>query len=175
MRDGGGIMPDVVVEPDSLPNIAYYLASSGTDSTEVMLDYEVDYIARHATIAPASEFEISEADYEEFKQRVMSSGFTYDPETEKYLKQLVKLAKFEGYYDDAKDEFDRLEKKLTHNLSKDLDYNKPQLKKILASDIVAAYYYQRGAIANSLRGDKQMEKACQLIHDTEEYSKILRP
>ena len=175
VRDGGGIMPDVVVEPDSLPNIAYYLASSGTDSTEVMLDYEVDYIARHATIAPASEFEISEADYEEFKQRVMASGFTYDPETEKYLKQLVKLAKFEGYYDDAKDEFDRLEKKLTHNLSKDLDYNKPQLKKILASDIVAAYYYQRGAIANSLRGDKQMEKACQLIHDTEEYSKILRP
>ena len=175
VRDGGGIMPDVVVEPDSLPNIAYYLASSGTDSTEVMLDYEVDYIARHATMAPASEFEISEADYEEFKQRVMASGFTYDPETEKYLKQLVKLAKFEGYYDDAKDEFDRLEKKLTHNLSKDLDYNKPQLKKILASDIVAAYYYQRGAIANSLRGDKQMEKACQLIHDTEEYSKILRP
>ena len=175
VRDGGGIMPDVVVEPDSLPNIAYYLASSGIDSTEVMLDYEVDYIARHASIAPAADFEISDADYEEFKQRVLASGFTYDPETEKYLSQLVKLAKFEGYYDDAKEEFDRLEKKLTHNLSKDLDYNKDQLKKILASDIVAAYYYQRGAIANSLRDDKQMEKACQLIHDTEEYQKILRP
>ena len=124
---------------------------------------------------PAADFEISDADYEEFKQRVLASGFTYDPETEKYLSQLVKLAKFEGYYDDAKEEFDRLEKKLTHNLSKDLDYNKDQLKKILASDIVAAYYYQRGAIANSLRDDKQMEKACQLIHDTEEYQKILRP
>lgn len=173
VRDGGGIMPDVVVQPDSLPNIAYYLASSGADSTEVMFDYEVDYISRHATIPPADEFEISDAEYEEFKQRVLDSGFTYDPESEKYLQQLIKLAKFEGYYDDAQEVFGQLEKKLQHNLSHDLDYNKEQLKKILANDIVAAYYYQRGAIANSLRGDKQMEEAVRLINSPEEYRKIL--
>ena len=174
VRDGGGIMPDVVVQPDSLPNIAYYLASSGTDSTEVMFDYEVDYIARHATIPPADDFEISDAEYEEFKQRVLASGFTYDHESEKYLKQLIRLAKFEGYYDGAKEEFEQLEKKLQHNLSHDLDFNKEQLKKILANDIVAAYYYQRGAIANSLRGDKQMEEATRLINTPEEYGKILK-
>ena len=174
VRDGGGIMPDVVVQPDSLPNIAYYLASSGTDSTEVMFDYEVDYIARHATIPPADDFEISDAEYEEFKQRVLASGFTYDHESEKYLKQLIRLAKFEGYYDGAKEEFGQLEKKLQHNLSHDLDFNKEQLKKILANDIVAAYYYQRGAIANSLRGDKQMEEAARLINTPEEYGKILK-
>lgn len=173
VRDGGGIMPDVVVQPDSLPNIAYYLASSGVDSTEVMFDYEVDYISRHATIPPADEFEISDAEYEEFKQRVLDSGFTYDPESEKYLQQLIKLAKFEGYYDDAQEVFGQLEKKLQHNLSHDLDYNKEQLKRILANDIVAAYYYQRGAIANSLRGDKQMEEAVRLINSPEEYRKIL--
>ena len=174
VRDGGGIMPDVEVQPDSLSNITYYLASSGADSTEVMLDYEVDYINHHATIAPAADFEISDEEYEDFKQRVLKSGFKYDPESEKYLKQLEKLAKFEGYYDDAKEEFDNLKKKLTHNLSKDLDINKEQIKKILASDIVAAYYYQRGAVENSLRGDKQMEKACQLITERTEYNKILR-
>ncbi len=41
VRDGGGIKPDVEVLPDSLPNIAYYLASSGLDSTEVMLNWEL--------------------------------------------------------------------------------------------------------------------------------------
>ena len=174
VRDGGGIMPDVVVQPDSLPNIAYYLASSGVDSTEVMFDYEVDYIARHATIPPADDFEISDAEYEEFKQRVLASGFTYDHESEKYLKQLIRLAKFEGYYDGAKEEFEQLEKKLQQNVSLDLDFNKEQLKKILANDIVAAYYYQRGAIANSLRGDKQMEEATRLINTPEEYRKILK-
>ena len=175
VRDGGGITPDVVVEADSLPNIAYYLASSGTDSTEVMLDFEVDYIARHATIAPPAEFDITDAEYEQFKQRVLNSGFNYDPESEKYLSHLKKLATFEGYYDDAKEEFERLEKKLTHNLAKDLDYNKEQLKKILANDIVAAYYYQRGAIENGLRGDKQMMEATRLINHRDEYDRILRP
>lgn len=173
VRDGGGIMPDVVVEPDSLPNIGYYLATSGADSTEVLLDYEVDYIARHPSIAKPSEYEISDSEYEEFKRRVIDSGFTYDHETEKYLKNLVKLAKFEGYYDDAKEDFDNLEKKLRHNIAKDLDYNKNQIKKILANDIVAAYYYQAGAIENSLRGDKQMEEAVRIINNPEEYWKIL--
>lgn len=173
VRDGGGIMPDVVVEPDSLPNIGYYLATSGADSTEVLLDYEVDYIARHPSIAKPSEYEISDSEYEEFKQRVIDSGFTYDHETEKYLKNLVKLAKFEGYYDDAKEDFDNLEKKLRHNIAKDLDYNKSQIKKILANDIVAAYYYQAGAIENSLKGDKQMEEAVRIINNPEEYWKIL--
>ena len=173
VRDGGGIMPDVVVEPDSLPNIGYYLATSGADSTEVLLDYEVDYIARHPSIAKPAEYEISDSEYEEFKQRVIDSGFTYDHETEKYLKNLVKLAKFEGYYDDAKEDFDNLEKKLRHNIAKDLDYNKSQIKKILANDIVAAYYYQAGAIENSLRGDKQMEEAVRIINNPEEYWKIL--
>ena len=43
VRDGGGIKPDVEVRPDSLPNIAFYLASSGRDSTEVMWNWELQY------------------------------------------------------------------------------------------------------------------------------------
>ena len=172
VRDGGGIMPDVVVEPDSMPNIAYYLATSGADSTEVMLDWEVNYIAHHPTIAPASQFAITDEEYEDFKQCVIKSGFNYDPESEKYLQNLIRLAKFEGYYDDAKEDFDKLEKKLTHNLEKDLDFNKEAIKKILANDIVAAYYYQSGATVNSLIGDKQMEEACRLLNTPEEYRKL---
>ena len=175
VRDGGGITPDVVVEPDSLPNIGYYLASSGTDSTEVMLDWEVNYIARHPQIAAPADFEISDADYEDFKRCVVESGFKYDPESGKYLQNLIKLAKFEGYYDDAKEDFDRLEKKLNHNLERDLEYHKKAIKQLLADDIVAAYYYQRGAIENSLRDDKQMEEATRLALSPEEYWKILRP
>ena len=173
VRDGGGIMPDVVVDADSLSNIGYYLATSGVDSTEVLLDYEVDYIAKHPTIAKPSAFEISDSEYEEFKKQVIASGFTYDHETEKYLQNLVKLAKFEGYYDDAKEDFDNLERKLKHNIEKDLEYNKEQLKKILANDIVAAYYYQAGSIENSLKGDKQMEEAVKIITNPKEYWKIL--
>ena len=174
VRDGGGVKPDVEVKPDSLPNIAYYLAGA-RDSNELMLNYEVDYIAKHPTIAPAKNFALTDADYEEFKARVLKADFKYDRETEKYLKDLMKLARFEGYYDDAKPEFDALAKKLSHNVAKDLDYNKQYIKRLLENDIVAAYYYQGGAIRNSLRYDKQVKEAVRLLNTPEEYKKLLRP
>ena len=174
VRDGGGVKPDVEVEPDSLPNIAFYLAGA-RDSNEVMLNYEVDYIAKHPTIAPAKDFALTDADYDEFKARVLKADFKYDRETEKYLKDLEKLAKFEGYYDDAKPEFEALKKKLSHNVAKDLDYNKEYIKQLLENEIVAAYYFQAGAIQNSLRYDKQIKEAVKLLNSPEEYSKILRP
>lgn len=174
VRDGGGVKPDVEVKPDSLSNIAYYLAGA-RDSNELMLNYEVDYIAKHPTIAPAKDFALTDADYEEFKARVLKADFKYDRETEKYLKDLMKLARFEGYYDDAKPEFDALAKKLSHNVAKDLDYNKQYIKRLLENDIVAAYYYQGGAIRNSLRYDKQVKEAVRLLNTPEEYKKLLRP
>lgn len=174
VRDGGGVKPDVEVKSDSLPNIAYYLAGA-RDSNELMLNYEVDYIAKHPTIAPAKDFALTDADYEEFKARVLKADFKYDRETEKYLKDLMKLARFEGYYDDAKPEFDALAKKLSHNVAKDLDYNKQYIKRLLENDIVAAYYYQGGAIRNSLRYDKQVKEAVRLLNTPEEYKKLLRP
>ena len=174
VRDGGGVKPDVEVKPDSLPNIAFYLAGA-RDSNEVMLNYEVDYIAKHPTIAPAKDFALTDADYDEFKARVLKANFKYDRETEKYLKDLEKLAKFEGYYDDAKPEFEALKKKLSHNVAKDLDYNKEYIKQLLENEIVAAYYFQAGAIQNSLRYDKQIKEAIMLLNSPEEYKKILLP
>lgn len=174
-RDGGGIKPDIEVQPDSLPNIAFYLTSSGRDSSEVMLNWELKYLRTHPTIAPAKNFVISDADYADFKQAVLKSGFKYDRESKKYLEGLVKLARFEGYYDDAKPEFDALEKKLNHNIAKDLDYNKQTLKQLLTSDLVSAYYYQRGSMENSLQFDKQWKRAVELLKDPAAYKKILQP
>ena len=175
VRDGGGIKPDVEVLPDSLPNIAFYLASSGRDSTEVMWNWELQYLKKHPSIGPAKTFVLSDADYEDFKQTVLKSGFKYDRESRKYLENLVKLARFEGYYEDAKPEFDALEKKLSHNLAKDLDYNRQTLKKLLTSDLVSAYYYQRGSIENSLQFDKQWKKAVEILQNPAEYRKLLQP
>lgn len=175
VRDGGGIKPDVEVKADSLPNIAYYLSVSGLDSTEVMLNYEIDYIAKHPTIAPAGEFMISDQDFEEFKQRVLKSGFKYDAESSKVIEQLKAVTKFEGYYDDAKAEFDALEKKLNHNLDADLERNKQLIKQMISADIVAAYYYQAGAIENNLNYDRQMKEACRILNSPDEYRSILSP
>lgn len=174
VKGGGGIEPEVEVKPDSLPNIAYYLAAM-RDSDELVHNFEIDYIAKHPTIAPASEFALTDADYEEFKQRVLKSRFKYDVMSAKTLDDLEKMSKFEGYYDDAKEEFEALRSKLKPNLSKDLDFNKESICEILNNDIVAAYYYQRGAVQNTLRTDKQVKAAFDLLADTSRYQQLLKP
>ncbi len=175
VRDGGGIKPDIEVKPDSLPNIAFYL--SRVDTTDILLNYEIDYIAAHPTVASPKDFELSDADYEQFKQRVIKSGFTYDQVSEKILKELENLARFEGYYDDAKPEFEALRQKLKHNIAKDLDYpyNKQKIKEMIAADIMAAYYFEKGSLENSLRNDKQFAEAARLLGNAEKYQKLLQP
>ena len=175
VRDGGGIKPDIEVKPDSLPNIAFYL--SRVDTTDIMLNYEIDYIAAHPTVASPKDFELSDADYEQFKQRVVKSGFTYDQVSEKILKELESLARFEGYYDDAKPEFEALRQKLKHNIAKDLDYpyNKQKIKELIAADLMAAYYFEKGSLENSLRNDKQFAEAALLLGNPTEYQKLLQP
>ena len=175
VRDGGGIMPDVEMKNDTIPNIAFYLSASGQDSTEVMFDYVVDYISKHPTIAPAAEFHLSDADWQTFKELVVKSGFTYDPVSKKQLAELVKTAKFEGYYDDAKTAFDELEKKLNHDVAFALDRHEQVIRQIVEQEIIAAYYYQSGAIEAGLGYDKQLKEAIRLLKNPEEYKKLLAP
>ena len=173
VRDAGGITPDVIVRADSITNIAYYLAYA--DSTEAVFDFAAEYIASHPTISKPAEFALSDADYDRFCQKVAASGFTYDRETEKLLKHLIEVAKFEGYYNDNKAEFDRIEKNLNHDLMRDLQYNKKQIMSILGLEIIPAYYYDKGSIEFSNSSDTQLKKALELLNDNESYHRLLTP
>lgn len=176
VRDGGGIKPDIEVKADSLPNIVYYLSVGGLDSTEVMFDYVVDYIATHPTIGddPLS-FHLTEQDYADFRQRVIDSGFTYDPVSRKQFDELVKTAKFEGYYEEARDAFDALSAKLRHDVANDLDKHRSTIIQMLELDIISAYHYQAGALRAGLTYDNQLRKAIELLNNQEEYKKLLTP
>ena len=175
VRDGGGIKPDIEAKNDTMPNIAYYLSVSGLDSTEVMFDYIVDFIARHPQIAPPRDFHLTDDDWKEFRQRVIDSGFTYDNQSRRQFDELVRTAKYEGYYDDAREAFDALADKLRHDVATDLDKHRDAIVQMLEIDIIAAYYYQAGSIAAGLPYDKVYREAVRLLKTPDEYARILRP
>lgn len=175
VRDGGGIKPDVEVKNDTMPNIVYYLSVGGLDSTEVMFDYVVDYIAKHQQIAAPQEFHLTEQDWQEFKARVVNSGFTYDAMSKKQFEELVKAAKFEGYYEDAKEAFDVLEKKLQHDVASQLDKHRATIQQMIELDIISAFYYQKGGIEAGLGYDKQLKEAVRILKSEDEIKKILEP
>lgn len=165
VRDGGGITPDIEVKEDSVPNIALYLSNGGLDSTEVMFHYVVEYIRNHETIAKPREFHLTDAEYADFKQRVIESGFKYDRETSKLYDRLVKMAKFEGYYEDARAEFDALKEKLQHNLERELDSHRRVISHIIENEIIRAYYYQRGGVECTLDYDSQILAAVKFLQE----------
>lgn len=172
VRDGGGITPDVRLTPDSLPNIVVYL-SPQMKTGDVLFDFVTEYTQRHATIAPAATFEISDEEYERFKKYVAESDFTYDRQSQKALETLKRVARFEGYGEEAAAEFKALEAKLTHDTSSDLERWKPEIKKLLDAEIVKRYYYQKGVVENQLRHDKQLDEAVRILRTPSEYKKLL--
>lgn len=170
VRDGGGIKPDIVMTPDSLPTLVYDIAAS-----DVLLEYVGNFVAKHPTIAPAGEFSLSDEDYADFVKLVSESGFTYKRRTEEIMKLLEKAARFEGCYDEAKSDFEALAKKMTGNVAVDLERSKSDIKLLIENDIVSRYYYRKGAIKQQLRDDKDLKAALEILSDMQHYKKILKP
>ena len=172
VRGGGGIKPDVVITPDSLPSIVYDIATS-----DVLLDYVNHYVQTHAAIAPAGEFSLTDADYADFVKMVEGSDFTYKRRTEEMMKLLERTARFEGCYEGAKPEFEALAAKMKGGVSADLEVpkNKEEIKSVLESDIVARYYFRRGVVQQQLKADKDLKTALEILTDTERYASLLKP
>ena len=168
VRDGGGVTPDIQVEQEKLPNILYYLVADN-----LIFDYATDYCLKHATIPAPEQFTVTDADYAEFKEKVKKADFKYDQQSEKLLKSLKEMAEFEGYLDDAATEFESLEKKLTHNLDRDLDHFAKDIKEMIAVEIIKRYYYQRGSIIQQLKDDADLKEAVKVLGDSVRYKEIL--
>ena len=168
VRDGGGITPDVPLQPDSLPNILFYLANS-----DVLFDFATDYTRLHPTTPPVAEFVVTDSLYTAFLAAVKASDFTYDRQSERALAALKELARFEGYAESASAEFAALEKKLTHDIDHDFRYFEPRIKELLADELVSRYYYQRGSIEQTLKADSTVIRAYRLLADEPAYRAVL--
>ena len=168
VRDGGGVTPDIEVKQDKLPNILFYLVNDN-----LIFDYATQYCLKHPTISSPEKFEVTDADYADFKAMVKKADFKYDQQTEKILKNLKEMAEFEGYLTDASEEFKILEKKLTHNLDRDLDHFSKEIKNMIAVEIIKRYYYQRGSIIQQLKDDDDLKEATKILNDPAKYKKML--
>lgn len=168
VRDGGGIRPDIEVKGDKIPNIVFYLMND-----DLIFDYATQYCWDHPTLASVDDFKLTDADYEAFKKLVKSRNFTYDRQSEKMLKSLKEIAEFEGYMTEAAEEFKALEKKLNHNLDRDLDYFAKPIKEYISQEIVTRYFYQRGAAMERLKDDTDLEEAIKVLQNPVRYREIL--
>ncbi len=168
VRDGGGIKPDVVLKIDTLPSMVFDLVAD-----DLFFDFATRYASEHATIAPAGEFDLTDAEYEDFVAYMEKGGFGYNRRSVEMLKMLRTMAEREGYYADAAPEFEALSAKFKTDLGRDLRRFKGEIKKYLCEEIVRRYYFQRGGVLQQLKGDTELEQALDILTTPQEYRRIL--
>jgi carboxyl-terminal processing protease len=165
VKDGGGILPDWVVEEKKMPAMVYYL-----EVENLFFEFVVQWRTKHPTIASPEKFTLTDEIYDEFKAFLKSKDFNYDRQSEKALGTLKDIMEFEGYLDTASEEFKALENKLKPDLDRDLDLYKNQLSDLLSRQILKQYYFAKGEIIYVLRNDEGLKKALEALSDKALYS-----
>ena len=168
VRDGGGVRPEFEVKEPKLPTMLYYLAVD-----TAFFDFVTNWTQQHKEIPPVDAFSVSDADFEALKAYEAEKGFTYDRQSEKALKNLKEVAEFEGYLEGDTAWFKTLETKLTPDLNRDFDRFKKEVKKLLETEIVKRYYYQKGELLVGLKDDDVLQKALEVLSDPTLYHKTL--
>lgn len=166
--DGGGIEPDIVIEPLKFNPITQALFGEF-----VIFDYANKFARENKEIPAPDEFQITDNIYDDFMNYVNSLDFDYTTKSEKTLKSLRAAAEAEEYLDKIAAEIAELEKKLMHNKDEDLITHKDEISEILRIEIATRFYYQKGKVKASLKNDPEIEKAIQILSDQKEYSTLL--
>lgn len=168
VRDGGGVTPDISLKEEKQPTITYYLSNQF-----ILFDWVTDWVLKHKTIASPETFTISDEDYESFKAHVKSKDFKYDQMSEKSMTSLKEMMEFEGYMKHAEAEFKALEALLVPDLNRDLETFKEEITRLINSEIIKRYYYQKGEYIYALKNDKGLAKAIEILNDQDLYKKTL--
>ena len=169
VRDGGGIVPDTLTKDERKLNIAYYIFAQN-----LYFDYATLYVQKHPKIVSPTEFSLSDADFKSFTDYLIEKKFTYTTQTEKYYKELFDMAKLEGLDKRANVEFEALKTKLMPNIAKSIEENKSEISDLLSVEIIKRYYFQKGEIQFSLRTDKDLKVAVELLKSQGKFEKMLK-
>jgi carboxyl-terminal processing protease len=170
VRDGGGIVPDTITKDDRKLNIAYYIFAQN-----LYFDFATLYVQQHAKIASPADFVLTDDDFKAFSNYLIEKKFTYISQTEKYYNELLETAKYENLDSIAKVEFAALKAKLVPDIAKSIAENKSDITELLSLEIIKRYYFQKGEIKYSLRSDKDLKIALELLKLNGGYIMKLNP
>lgn len=168
--DGGGVDPDVLVEPAMPASILISLVMKG-----LIFDYALEYHLHHPNIAPAMDFKLTDKEYQEFVAWLQDKEYDYTTKVEKTIETLRKFAKTEKYYNNISAEIDVLESKVIHNKEQDLMEFSAEIKAELEERIVEHYYLMKGSFEASFDNDSQIQAAINILNNSDEYTSILKP
>ncbi|MDA3879577.1 MAG: S41 family peptidase [Prolixibacteraceae bacterium] len=166
--DGGGVRPDIEVENEKISNLTIKLIQQFK-----IFDFATRFAAENKEIAQPEEFEVSDDIYNDFINFVEDGSFKYTSRTQQMLEELREQAEEEKYFELANEQFEALEDKLALDLDRDLKKFREEISRMLKSEIVSRYYYQKGTAKATIDEDKTIVRALEILSNSNEYEILL--
>lgn len=166
--DGGGIMPDVRLDPNYTSIFTMSLYAKG-----YIEDFANDYYKRHREGIDVDTFTLSDEEYGRFEAFMADKEVEYDSETQEALKELRRKAEREKYADRISEELDRIAEKLKEDKEADLESFKDDVRKLLEKEIILRYHYYGGVARHVSLNDPEVHRAVEVLKNGEEYRRIL--
>lgn len=168
VKDAGGIMPDIVVNSDTLAYILENLIDSN-----IIFDYATQYQRKHASVKSPEEFEITDSEMLDLKAFAGDRLYKYNTMVDEDFADLTTDIKSEYANPTIAATLNTLKKQIEAEKHKEYERQKQQISTALGSEIIRRYYYDEGMIRYSLRHDQFIEKAQEVLNDAILYRKIL--
>lgn len=166
--DGSGIYPDVFVKP-----VKYNLITQTLASKYHIFDYATQYRNEKSTIPDAKSFKLTDAEYAKFITYLSTRDYNYDTKTERLLNDLRDEAEKESKMADIKPEFEALKAKVSHSKKNDLTQFKEEIKRVLESEIVSRYFFERGRLEQGFKYDTDLNESLKIIANKAVLASIL--
>ena len=169
--DGGGVMPDVKVEPEYVSSFAVVVYAQG-----FVDDFLTEYCKRHyeeleGAVVP-TEYHFSDEGYEEFVAFMADKTVVWESYANRLWREFKKAAEKERWEESMTSEMAEIERKITNDTQDNLHLYKNELQKVIENQIVSRYCYSEGASAHMLRDDDELAVAIELLQNPERYNTI---
>lgn len=167
--DGNGIYPDVLVNSAKFNPITISLINK-----YLFFDYANNYKKNNKVIAPAASFQLTDNDYAQFVSSLAGKDYSYVSRTERLLADLRTEAEKENKLTAVKTDLDDLKSKMLGAKKTDLTTYKAEIKRVLETQIVSRYYYDKGKVMQAFQYDKELSAAKNLLNDNDKMLAILK-
>jgi len=168
VMDGGGVDPDIKLTAKESLGIVNSL-----NTKSFAFDYATQYVAKHATVSSAKDFTLSETDFNDFLQWLEGKDYSYKTKSEESLAKFKEIAVKENYFTAIQQDFESLQKSLSHDKKQDLIKNKKEILRLLQDEIITRYYFQRGRFQNQLADDDEVKEAISVLGNGSKYKALL--
>lgn len=164
--DGGGVMPDVLVDVNATNSVIEAL-----EKNDYIFNYALKMYYQNPT---KTTVEVTDQDFTNFENFLKQEKFSLNTQTEKLLKKTLESAKKEKLDNNIKSEYENLLVALKKSETNIIQNNKNAIKSLITDELLLMYQYKQGFYTYQTQNNQDVKKAKEILLNTNEYNKILK-